>query len=241
MGKANVLAFAACLLAATTSCDIDHLANGQAGDRSGVSSPVVVMDKLPPVRRPVPVAADPTARTPETDQKKSPWRSLADDGLHDPTAPALGLLQQPEEALSILPWDDAGNKVNWVRALEDGHINPRTRLYPETEVETLNITIYLNVGGRTNLVRFPHFHHTKWLGCVNCHDRLFVAEAGANPISMFRILQGEDCGRCHGAVSFPLTECNRCHSVPQAELETIRARPECMTRDAKKMAVVCKG
>ena len=174
-------------------------------------------------------------------QPSAPWRSLADDGLHDPTAPALGILQQPEEALSVLPWDSAGNKVNWVRALEDGHINPRTRLYPETEVETLNITIYLNVGGRTNLVRFPHFHHTKWLGCENCHDRLFVDQAGANPISMFRILQGEDCGRCHGAVSFPLTECNRCHSVPQEQLETISRRPECVTRKRQKTAIVCEG
>jgi ribosomal protein L40E len=34
-------------------------------------------------------------------------------------------------------------------------------------------------------------------------------------MSMFAILQGEFCGRCHGAVSFPLTECRRCHSVPQ--------------------------
>jgi hypothetical protein len=26
---------------------------------------------------------------------------------------------------------------------------------------------------------------------------------------------GEHCGRCHGAVAFPLTECTRCHSVQQ--------------------------
>jgi hypothetical protein len=27
------------------------------------------------------------------------------------------------------------------------------------------------------------------------------------------VLSGEKCGLCHGAVAFPLTECNRCHSV----------------------------
>jgi hypothetical protein len=31
---------------------------------------------------------------------------------------------------------------------------------------------------------------------------------------MFNILNGEQCGRCHGAVSFPVAEqCKLCHSV----------------------------
>ena len=38
-------------------------------------------------------------------------------------------------------------------------------------------------------------------------------QAGVNPVNMFAVLQGEYCGRCHGAVAFPLTECLRCHSV----------------------------
>jgi c(7)-type cytochrome triheme protein len=51
------------------------------------------------------------------------------------------------------------------------------------------------------------------MSCETCHEDLFVSVTGANPISMGRILQGEYCGLCHGAVSFPLTECNRCHNV----------------------------
>jgi c(7)-type cytochrome triheme protein len=63
------------------------------------------------------------------------------------------------------------------------------------------------------VVLFPHKRHTEWLDCSNCHDKLFKEEIGASHISMFQILAGEQCGVCHGAVSFPLTECNRCHSV----------------------------
>jgi hypothetical protein len=33
------------------------------------------------------------------------------------------------------------------------------------------------------------------------------------------ILSGEKCGLCHGAVSFPLTECKRCHSVDRGSPE----------------------
>jgi c(7)-type cytochrome triheme protein len=64
------------------------------------------------------------------------------------------------------------------------------------------------------MVRFPHRQHTLWLDCSMCHEELFKSKAGANQFSMLAMLNGEQCGRCHGAVSFPLTECNRCHSVP---------------------------
>jgi c(7)-type cytochrome triheme protein len=64
------------------------------------------------------------------------------------------------------------------------------------------------------MVRFPHRQHTEWLDCSNCHEKLFISKAGANKgVNMFQVLQGEYCGLCHGAVSFPLTECKRCHSV----------------------------
>lgn len=73
--------------------------------------------------------------------------------------------------------------------------------------------IILENTGEMPMVRFPHKAHTEWLDCSNCHDAIFKKEVGANPINMFAILNGEYCGRCHGAVSFPLTECLRCHSV----------------------------
>jgi len=47
----------------------------------------------------------------------SPWQRLEDDGVHDPKNPAIGLLQQPGEALAALPRDTAGNLVRWVQAI----------------------------------------------------------------------------------------------------------------------------
>jgi len=146
-------------------------------------------------------------------QRERTWKSLAEDDLHDPDLPAIELLQQPKEALSLLPADAVGNKVQWVEALSDHYISPRTNLYPSTEIRVLDMDIILERTGEMPMVRFPHKAHTEWLDCNNCHDRIFKAEVGANEINMMQILMGNQCGQCHGAVSFPLTECNRCHSV----------------------------
>ena len=142
------------------------------------------------------------------------WVRLEADGIHDPTNPALQVLQQPAEALSLLPEDSVGNQVRWVRALAGGYIEPRTHLLPGIEIRVLDLDIILKGTGDAAWVRFPHRPHTEWLDCSNCHDKIFAAKTGATPITMFAILSGEYCGRCHGAVSFPLTECSRCHSVP---------------------------
>jgi c(7)-type cytochrome triheme protein len=148
----------------------------------------------------------------------SRWVLLREDGIHDPAGPGIGLLQEPAEALSRLPPDSAGNRVNWVRAIESGAINPRTNLLPETQVRLREDDLIIAKYGSMPAVKFPHRAHTLWLDCANCHDRLFKAQAGANRFSMTAILNGEQCGLCHGAVSFPLTECNRCHSVPNSSL-----------------------
>lgn len=143
------------------------------------------------------------------------WRTLDEDNLHDPNSPAIGVLQQPEEALSLLPPDTSGNKVNWVEALEKGVINPRTNIWQETKVRIRNTNVLMRNTGEMPIVFFPHRQHTLWLDCTNCHGNPFNPKVGDGPINMMKILQGESCGRCHGAVAFPLTECNRCHSVPR--------------------------
>lgn len=143
------------------------------------------------------------------------WSTLSKDGIHDPASPAMPLRQQPREALSKLPPDNAGNQVNWVEALRNGSINPRTSVRPETVVRLLDTEIVMSPHGSLPPVRFPHLEHTMWLDCSNCHEKLFVSKAGANKISKFSILMGEQCGQCHGAVAFPLTECGRCHNVPR--------------------------
>jgi c(7)-type cytochrome triheme protein len=144
----------------------------------------------------------------------SDWKTLKEDGLHDPQNPSLQWLQNPGDALRRMPSDSAGNKVDWVRAFEDGYIRPRSSIAGEDEVRQLDTEIIMNDTGSLPRVLFPHRQHTKWLDCENCHEKIFRSKAGATPVTMSKILDGEYCGICHGAVSFPLTECNRCHSVP---------------------------
>jgi c(7)-type cytochrome triheme protein len=148
--------------------------------------------------------------------------------LHDPKSPAIKLKQEPGEALGAIakkaPDTGLGNQVRWVKALELGEIAPRTNLWPDTQIRVLDQDIYLNIGGSQGVVRFPHKQHTMWLDCSNCHDALFASVAGTTAISMLQILEGEQCGVCHGAVAFPLTECVRCHSVPQADFPVVERR-----------------
>ncbi len=143
------------------------------------------------------------------------WLPLAKDGVHDPKSPAAQELQQPRQALSRLPKDNAGNYVDWVRALNEGAIAPRSTLHSKAEVRVLDQDILLNLRGGMPIVRFPHRAHTQWLDCKNCHEQPFKSQAGANRLSMGRMLEGEQCGVCHGAVAFPLTECSRCHNTPR--------------------------
>ena len=141
------------------------------------------------------------------------WKPLKKDGIHDPSNPAINVLQEPADALRVLQADTAGNMVDWARSLEYGFIKPRGSLNEEFEPQVLETTVLMRNTMPMRYVRFPHKTHTQWMSCETCHDAIFVAEEGANPINMGKILNGEYCGICHGAVSFPLTECDRCHNT----------------------------
>jgi len=141
---------------------------------------------------------------------------LSKDGVHDTANPGIKLLQEPREALANMPPDEVGNRVRWVKALQEGYINPRTNILPDTPIRVLNLDILMPRTAEAPMVLFPHKQHTEWLDCSNCHEALFKYKAGTTKnLNMFAVLQGEFCGRCHGAVAFPLTECKRCHSVPR--------------------------
>jgi len=160
-----------------------------------------------------------------------PWQPLQDDGLHDVGNSSINLLQQPEDALTPLPADTAGNKVDWVAALRGGTIRPRSGVDSNEPVEILDQDVLMTNTSNTPFVVFPHRAHTEWMACEVCHEELFKSETGANDIGMGHILEGEYCGRCHGAVSFPLTECNRCHSVNVDQV------PEYLSDQLKETAV----
>ena len=177
--------------------------------------------KGPPPAKPARSVA-PTPPPPK--EPASPWRLLARDGLHDVENLSLALLQEPAEALSVLPPAQEGNFVDWVAALRDGYISPRTNIHPETKIRVIDLDVLMTDTAAMPVVRFPHRPHTEWLDCSNCHDKIFVAQRGANPVTMYKILQGEYCGQCHGAVSFPLTQCRRCHSVPRDQVTKVAPR-----------------
>jgi len=141
------------------------------------------------------------------------WSSLKKDGLHDPSNPAVRVLQEPAESLSLLAPDTAGNDVDWAAAVRLGQISPRASLDGSRDTEILDTVVVMKNSLTLLPVTFPHEAHTAWMSCAMCHDGIFVAENDANDITMSKILAGEYCGVCHGAVSFPLTECNRCHDV----------------------------
>ncbi|MBI4827832.1 MAG: cytochrome c, class I [Nitrospinae bacterium] len=137
-----------------------------------------------------------------------------EDGIHDPGNEGTFLLQPPREAFGAFVKSNFGNRVDWVKTLDEGKINPRwDRLDPKAEPDVLDLNIVRVVRGSMPDVLYPHAPHTKWLTCENCHDAIFVPEAGKNQISMAAILMGEKCGVCHGKVAFPVTECRKCHSL----------------------------
>lgn len=170
------------------------------------------------------------------------WSPLNKDGIHDRRSPGILEKQEPGLALGEIakrtPDPSVGNQVRWVRALEEGVINPRTNLWQDTKIRVLDLDIYLSVGGSMPVVRFPHRAHTLWLDCSNCHEKIFKTKTGTSGITMLSILEGEQCGMCHGAVAFPLTECNRCHSIPQRDFQDLERRLNLVRTTSGKAAVV---
>ena len=141
---------------------------------------------------------------------------------HTPAAPVLDganpdytRLQRPEEAFSALPADPRG-RPDWMRALREGAIEPRSGVGGGQTMQLLESEIVMKNTAQMPFVSFPHRSHTQWLACSNCHDAIFAPRAGANAIDMTKILRGESCGVCHSTVAFTaMFTCERCHSVPQ--------------------------
>jgi len=137
----------------------------------------------------------------------------AEDGIHDPANDGTLALMAPLTAYSGLPKSFAGNRVNWVEAIQTKKINPRyDRNDPNAAPVVMDLNIVREVKGYMPDVVYPHKQHTEWLDCSNCHPAISIPQKGANAISMVAILLGEKCGVCHGKVAFPVSECRLCHS-----------------------------
>ncbi len=137
----------------------------------------------------------------------------AEDGIHDPDNGGTHMLQKPKQAFETLSSSKSGNRVDWVKALENNEISPRyDRLDSQVKPIVMDLNIVREVKGSMPDVVYPHKQHTEWLDCSNCHPAIFIPQKGANQISMASILLGQKCGVCHGKVAFPISECRRCHS-----------------------------
>ena len=145
------------------------------------------------------------------------WLPIDQDELHDPNIAAAGQLHNPKDILSKLPREGSGNLVNWVVALEKGFIRPYTNAKNDGKSEVIDLNVLRKNTADMDMVLFQHRQHTEWLACDNCHEQIFKSKAGTTKFGMLEILNGEYCGLCHGAVAFPMTECNRCHNVPRTK------------------------
>jgi c(7)-type cytochrome triheme protein len=165
--------------------------------------------------------------------KKEKQRNAAppEDGIHDASNDSTHVLQPPLIAYDGLPTTDFGNYVDWVKALDTGLLKPRyDRFDPTIEPLVMNLEIIREAKSSMPDVMFPHKAHTQWLDCSNCHPKIFIPQRNANVMSMSAILLGQQCGVCHGKVSFPVTTntCVTCHSkakpadwkTPESEIST---------------------
>jgi len=139
-------------------------------------------------------------------------------GIIDPTPDV--------KTLRFLP-RDSYNFVDWAKALSDGIIAPLDLITGE-EDHVVQFSKDIVIKSKMDFmpdVIFPHNVHNFWLSCNNCHPKLFEAKAGATPISMAGIWNGEFCGRCHDKVAFPLRNCFKCHSLKRETEDTPSVKP----------------
>lgn len=151
-----------------------------------------------------------------------------EDGIHDPDNEGTQILQPPLEAYANLPKtsSDLGNGIDWVRAVDEHFISPRWDINdPSEQPLVMDMNIIRTTRGSIPNELFPHRQHTLLLDCSNCHPSIFIPQTGANQISMAANLLGQKCGVCHGKVSFPLSECKRCHSQPKVAAGKSGGRP----------------
>ncbi len=150
----------------------------------------------------------------------------AEDGIHDPANDGTLSLQPPLAAFAPLPKSNDGNRIDWVKSLNEGKINPRyDRNDPNAKPMVMDMNIVREVKGSMPDVVYPHKEHTQWLDCSNCHPAIFIPQKGANQISMAAILLGQKCGVCHGKVAFPVSDCRRCHSRSKTPAVKAAAKP----------------
>ncbi|TNF56090.1 hypothetical protein EP227_01290 [bacterium] len=109
-----------------------------------------------------------------------------------------------------------GNGVNWIKAEQEGHIKLKDYiegLSPKrvSEEDPTDAVLTTKIVEMPEII-FSHKKHAVWNGCKFCHPDMFREKIGATEFTMEEIFAGKFCGACHGKVSFPTFDCQRCHS-----------------------------
>ena len=104
--------------------------------------------------------------------------------------------------------------IDWLKLKSDGIFNPLTSLNGDYTPEVRKNEILYISKSKIKNVLFSHDVHSNWVRCNSCHPAVFK-ENLKNNIKMVRMIKGQNCGHCHGKVSFTFADCNRCHSQPK--------------------------
>lgn len=113
-------------------------------------------------------------------------------------------------AIPDLPKDNQG-QLDWVAAIINNQINPKDAIDPKAKTGTpFRLNLQYKGKNMPDAI-FPHYAHTLWLDCNNCHIDIFLMKAGQSNMTMEGIFAGKFCAECHGKVAFPIDNCMRCH------------------------------
>ena len=117
-----------------------------------------------------------------------------------------------------MPRERFGNGIDWLKAEQEGLITlvdsipgvsfDRPKLYNPSDEELKAKEVNMPS------IVFSHTRHAVMNGCELCHPQIFGVKRGVTTYSMQEIFEGRYCGACHGKVSFPNDDCQRCHTEP---------------------------
>ncbi len=109
-----------------------------------------------------------------------------------------------------IPIDEYGF-IDWLMLKEMGVFKPIESLDEDYEQKIRDNQILFISKSKVENVLFSHNVHSSWIKCESCHPIIFE-ESLENKVKMVRMSKGENCGYCHGKVSFTFADCKRCHS-----------------------------
>jgi c(7)-type cytochrome triheme protein len=129
--------------------------------------------------------------------------------IEEAPPPPIEAIPPADSVLELLPRDRAGG-VDWVRAVAEGVIRPRSHLPGAVGPQEPESGYDFYLKGAGPEAYFPHSTHTYWIGCRSCHPAIYRYRGDS--VSTRPGHGGDSCGTCHGKVAFSAQTCERCHA-----------------------------